>query len=203
MTRRQFAAGGALPAIAAFAGPAPLIVPIHRVLDSRAKITPEQLGRFNSTLWAETARDFRRCGIEFQTTAVTGEIRRSAGDRPIFVGVEKGVINLVLTDHIPLSWDHGRGLVGVTTIYDGYHLCVIALNSAHGHQVPFFSVNTCEHEILHALMQDIFVTRPTWQQSAGREFRIDWYASCLRLFHQGPAIRKSAEEYLRRLRTGS
>ena len=118
-----------------------------------------------------------------------GEIRRSAGDRPIFIGLERGVINLFLTDHLPLYWDNSRALAGVTTIYEGYHLCLIALRYARGHQVPFFSVNTCVHELLHALLQDLFVSSPNWYQTSGREFRIDSYATGLWLFHDGGAIR--------------
>jgi hypothetical protein len=67
--------------------------------------------------------------------------------------------------------------------------------------MPFLSVNTCVHELLHALLQDIFVSRPKWYQSGGREFRIDWYASGLWLFHDGAAIWKSAQVCLDRLRS--
>src|SRR5207302_1939811 len=128
--------------------------------------------------------------------------RRSPGDKPIFVGLRRGVINLVLTDHIPMHWDSGRGLAGVTTIYDSYHVCLVALRYAHGNQIPFLSVNTCVHELLHALLQDIFVSHPKWFQAEGRELRIDWFATSLCLFHDGAAVRNSAEEYLGRLRSG-
>jgi hypothetical protein len=59
------------------------------------------------------------------------------------------------------------------------------------------------HELLHALLQDVFVRNPNWHQSGGRELRIDWYATRLWLFHEGTTIRKSAQEYLRRLRAAS
>lgn len=180
----------------------PLIVPLHRVLDSRAKCTPEQLSRFSSSIWPEAAADFNRCGIQFQIDEAKGEIRRTAADRPVFVGLKRAAINLVLTDRIPLYWDTGRALAGVTTLYEGYHLCVIALSQAHAHQVPFVSVNTCVHELLHALLQDIFVSRPKWFQTSGRELRIDSYATALWLFHDGGGIRKSAQVYVDRLRAG-
>src|SRR5437016_3257590 len=112
------------------------------------------------------------------------------------------IINLVLTGHIPLYWDNGRALAGVTTIYEGYHVCLIALPYAHGNRMPFLSVNTCVHELLHALLQDVFVSRPKWFQIGRRELRIDWYATRLWLFHDGGAIRRSAQAYLDRLRTG-
>ena len=99
-----------------------------------------------------------------------------------------------------MYWDNARSLAGVTTLYEGYHVCVIALSYAHGHQVPFVSVNTCVHELLHALLGDIFVSRPKWLESGAREFRIDWYATGLWLFRDGAAIRKSAQAYVARLR---
>jgi hypothetical protein len=170
-------------------------------MDSRARCSPEQLRHFWWTVWPEAARDFSRGGIELQTTDGSGEVRRSPGEQPIFTGLRRGVVNLVLTDHIPMKWDNGQALAGITTIQGGYHVCLIALQYAHCNQVPFVSVNTCVHELLHALMQDVFVRRPTWYQTGGREFRIDWYATGLWLFHDGAAIRKSAQAYLNRLRS--
>src|ERR1700683_2082159 len=79
---------------------------------------------------------------------------------------------------------------------------MIALSYAHGDRIPFLSVNTCVHELLHALMQDIFVSRPKWYESDGREFRTDSYATGLWLFRDGAAIRQSAQACLDRLRSG-
>jgi hypothetical protein len=178
------------------------MVPVHRVVDRRAKFTSEELRRFWKGIWPEAVRDFDRAGIRLQTSQETGEIKLSPAGRPIFVGVKRGVLNLVLTDRIPEDWDGGRALSGVTTLYGGYHLCVIALSYAHGHQVPFLSLNTCVHEILHALLQDIFVSHPKELQSGEREFRDDWDATLLWLLHDGGAIRQSAAVYVARLRSG-
>ena len=114
-----------------------LLVPVHRVTDARAQCPPERLRQFWSGIWPEAVRDFSQGGIELQTSDGPGEVRRSPGDMPIFVGLRRGVINLVLTDHIPMKWDSGRAVAGVTTIHDGYHVCLIALQYAHGDQVPF------------------------------------------------------------------
>ncbi|MBZ5622625.1 MAG: hypothetical protein LAQ69_28410 [Acidobacteriia bacterium] len=200
MTRRDFM-WTAAAAATRVSVPAPLAVPIHRVMDAREQCPPERLRLFWWSIWPEAVRDFGQGGIQLQTSDGPGEVRRSAGDRPIFIGLRRGVINLVLTDHLPLYWDNGRAVAGVTTVYDGYHVCMIALRYAHGNQVPFLSVNTCVHELLHALLQDILVSRPKWFQTGGREFRADWYATCLWLFHDGAAIRKSAGVYLDRLRS--
>ena len=89
-------------------------------MDARAHCTPEQLRHFWSSIWPEAVRDFSRGGIELQTSDGPGEVRRSAGDNPILIGLRRGVINLVLTDHLPMYWDNGRSLAGVTTLWDGY-----------------------------------------------------------------------------------
>jgi hypothetical protein len=200
VTRRYFIGTAAAVATRSSAE-ARLPVPVHRITNARAQYSPEQLHHFWSNIWPEALRDFSRGGIELQTSDGAGEVRRSPGDKPIFIGLRRGVINLVLTDHLPLYWDNGRALAGVTTIYDRYHVCMIALRYAHGNQVPFLSVNTCLHELLHALLQDVFVSRPMWYQVDGRELRIDWYATRLWLFHDGGAIRESAQAYLGRLRS--
>lgn len=195
MTRRDFVR----TASAAAAIPAPLSIPIHRVTDAWAKSSPAQFSNFWYNIWPETVRNFNQGGMQLNTTDGPGEIQRSPGGRPIFIGLKRGVINLVLTDHIPRDWDGGRALAGVTARYDRYHLCLIALNYAHGHQIPFLAVNTCVHELLHALLQDVFVTHPRWYQAEEREARIDWYATRLWLFHDGAEIRRSARQYLDRL----
>jgi len=200
MTRREFL-WSAAAVTAPSAADAPVIVPVRRVVDSRARCTPEEWNRFWWQIWPEAVRDFQKCGIRLQTSDARGEVRRTAGDRPIFAGAERGVINLILTDHLPLYWDNSRALAGVSTIHDGYHLCLMALRYAHGNQVPFLSVNTCEHELLHALMQDVFVSEPKWYQTGGREFRIDALATSMWLFHSGAAVRRSARAYVERLRS--
>jgi len=199
MTRRSLVALGA---VGLAGGESPLIVPIHRVMNARAKCPPAALQRFWWSIWPEAVRDFQRSGIRLHTTDATGEIRRSPGDRPIFTQLEGKAVNIVVTDHIPPSWDNGRALAGVTTIVEGRHLCVIAVRYAHGHQIPFLSVNTCVHELLHVLLQDIFIRRPVWHQAGSHEARIDWHATRMWLFRDGEAVRRSAQEYLRRLKWG-
>ena len=186
---------------ALFAAESPVIVPVRRVVDARANCSPEQFRRFWNVIWPEAFRDLAAGGIRLHTSDASGEVRHSAADRPIFVGLERGVVNLVLTDHLPLYWDNSRALAGVTTIFEGYHICMIALRYAHGNQIPFVAVNTCLHELLHALLQDVFVRNPTAFETAGRENRIDWHATLLWLFHDGAAVRKSARVYVDRLRS--
>jgi len=200
MTRRDFLSTAAVSAIAHPAEPTPLIVPVRRIMDIRTRCTPERLNRFWWRIWPEAVREFNRCGIHLQCSDAKGEIKLSPGDRPIFVGLERGVVNLVLTDRLPMAWDKARSLAGMTTLYEGFHLCVIALSYAHGNQVPYLSVNTCVHEMLHLLLQDVFVKRPKWYEVDEREMRADWCATRLWLFHDGGDIRNSAQSYMARLK---
>lgn len=175
-------------------------LPVTQVLDSGAKYTPGQLHYFSSRVWSETVRDFARCGIRLQTGFKKGEVRRTASGRPFFNGLRPGTINLVLTNHIPMHWDMGRGVTGVATRYEGYELCVVALDSAHCHQIPLLSVNTCIHELLHVLLDDTSGSRPKGWEGEARELRIDWLATRLWLFHDGAVIRRASEAYVRRRR---
>jgi len=201
VTRRDFIRTAAASTLGSGAA-APLVVPIRRVIDARARVPADRIRRFWSTIWPEAYRVFRQSGIVLDTEDVRGEVKRSPGDRPILAGARRGVLNLVLTDHIPMYWERGRALAGVSTVYQGYHLCMVAMLYAHGNQVPYFSTNTCVHELLHALLQDILVTNPKWYQVADRETRVDWYATRLWLFHDGDAVRQSARTYLQRLSSG-
>jgi hypothetical protein len=201
MTRREFMFTTSFAALASTPSGASLVIPVHQVLDARSKHTPQQLHRFLWSIWYEAARDFQRCGIHLQTTKGGGEVKRSPADRPIIIGLDPAAINVVLTDHLPMKWDHGRALRGLTTEYEGHHVCMIALKYAHGHQIPFLSVNTCVHELLHVLLHDIFETRPSGFAGFMRESRIDALATRLWLFHEGAAIRQSAQAYLHRFRS--
>jgi hypothetical protein len=199
MTRRSFVEIAMAGLDARRAKETPLAVPVHRVMDRRTQCTAEQYRRFWWGIWPEAVQEFSRSGIRFQCSDLSGEIRRSPGGRPIFVGLRRGVVNLVLTDHIPAEWDKGRALAGVTTLHEGYCVCLIALQYAHGNRVPFLSTNTCVHEMLHALLQDIFVRGPGWLEAGERESRTDWYATRMWLFGEGSFVRESAEACLKRL----
>jgi|SRR5579872_295463 len=176
MTRREFCSF-AIAAVLPGASRAELVVPVQIILDSRAKLKPEQIGRFWSRLWPEAVRDFGRCGIRLQSNLHAGEVERPPGREPVIGGLTAGAINVVITGQIPMEWDRGRALCGVATWYRGRRLCMIALSRAHGHEIPLVSVNTCVHELLHVLLGDIFDRRPTGWAGVVRELRIDWYAT--------------------------
>ncbi len=192
MTRRQFFWLAGVPVLPRQT----LIVPVRLVDDGQVKWPPGEMERFRSRLWPEAVGDFRRCGIVLQTSLVTGAVHRPPGRQPVIEGLDRAALNVVLTNRIPMEWDSGRALCGVTMRYRGYHLCMIALDRAHGHQVPLLSVNTCTHEILHALLLDIFEARPGGMAGQAREFRVDSWATRLWLFHDGGPIRASARKYI-------
>lgn len=198
MTRRDFVRTATAGA-AAGGGAGRLVVPIHRVVDAWARVPPERLRHFWWSIWPEACCTFSRGGIDLETEDAPGEVKHSPGDRPIFVGLRRGALNLVLTGHLPLYWDEGRSIAGVTTVWEGYHICLVAMLYAHGNQVPYLATNTCVHELLHALLGDILVGHPKWYQVGERETRVDWYATQLWLFGDGAAVRRSARLYLERL----
>ena len=200
MTRRQFLW---VPSVSWIAGNRQtLTVPVHMVRDDQVNWNPGHVDRFPS-LWRQAVRDLMRCGIHLAATQGVGGVWRPPHREPVITGLRRGAINLVITNEIPTRWSRGRVLCGVTTRYRGHHLCMIALDRAHGHQVPFFSVNTFLHELLHALLHDIFQDRPAGLLGEARELRIDFVATRLWLFHEGSGIRDAAQTYVERLRAES
>jgi hypothetical protein len=196
MRRREFLAA----VFAAGADARVVTVPIHRIVDARARCSSETLQRFWGSVWPQALVELGRGGIRLAVEDGPGEMRRTAGDRPVFLGLKRGVLNLVLTDYIPMNWDSGRALAGVTLVYDGYPLSLIAMRFAHGNQFPFLSVNTVVHELMHAFFGDIFVARPKWYRAGGGEGRSDAYATRLWLFHDGAAVRDAARGFVERVK---
>ncbi|MGJ5816432.1 hypothetical protein [Paludibaculum fermentans] len=200
MTRRSFCT--LVPAVlTAAAAPAPVIVPVSLVLDSKATLTPEVKQHFWSTLWPQAVQDFSAAGVQLNCRNVTGEVLRPPGRQPVVSGLDPATLNIVLTGTIPMEWDSGRSLSGVTLRYRGQHLCMISLYRAHGHLIPLVSMNTCVHEILHALMLDIFERNPQGVAGAGRELRIEYLATRLWLLRDAAQIRESARSYVRKLQS--
>ena len=170
----------------------PLTVTVRWIADKRAAVSAE-------AIWQEAVRVFAGGGVVLSRTPVEGEVGRAPSGRPVFKGLAHGAINVVITDYVPLEWDQARGLSGLTTQYDGYHVCIIAMHHAHGNQLPLFSVNTLVHELLHVLLHDIFETRPKGATGSEREWRIDWVATRLWLFGDGDEIRRLGADYQRRM----
>ena len=177
-------------------------VPVRIAIDKRPKFGEERLTYWRG-IWDQAWGDFAKVGVRLDAKTVDGEIKRSPADRPIFVGLDRSVLNIVVTDHIPMLWDQGRALRGVAFRYDGYDTVLIALNYAVRHQVPFFSVNTCEHELLHVFLGDIFERPPGALKGQWREYRIEGYGSRMWLFGAGAAVREGARRYLARFNFGS
>lgn len=194
MTRRAVL----LAPAAALAAAADVTVPVRVVIDKRPKFSAERLGYWKG-IWDQAYGDFASIGVRLTAETVEGEVKRSPGDRPIFVGLERGVLNVVVTDHIPMLWDQGRALRGVAFRYGGYDTVLIALDYAVRHQVPFFSINTCEHEMLHVFLGDIFQKPPGGVSGQLREYRIEGWGTRMWLFHAAAEVREGARAFSERL----
>lgn len=178
-------------------------VPILELLDIHGLPGKGELQRFRSSVWEEAVRTFRASGVHLRPVTRLGELLRYPSGRPRFLGLERRMLNVVLTATVPLDWDSGRSLSGVTTIYEGYHISVIALKNAHANRVPLLVLNTVVHELLHAFRGDIFVRRTGLLRGEDREAAVDWQATRLWLFGGSSAVQQSARDYVRRLRAHS
>jgi len=200
MTRRDLIQVAALWASTPDApAPSPLEIPLHRVTDKHARSTPEQRRNFFADVWHPAIRCFARGGITFRISDSEGEVLKHPSGRPSFRALQRGVINVVLTDRIPVDWDMGRSPGGASAIYEGFCVCVLSFEEAHGNQIPFLSVNTFVHELLHILLQDVFTSPTGTVNGVTHEGLVDLYATRLWLFGEGEALRHSARLALTRL----
>lgn len=159
-TRRMLLAAPLCAAASSLPGAPPRAVPVRLIEDSRVPWSRDRLAWFRSRLWPEAAGNLARGGIRLNVVKAPGEVERPPGREPLLKGIQRGVLNFIVTSHIPVQWDGGRGLCGVTTLYRGFHVSMVALSLAQEHQIPFPSVNSCLHELLHALLGDIYEARP-------------------------------------------
>jgi hypothetical protein len=81
----------ALAAAALPLAPARLVVSLHRIVDWRLK-NSNRVQHFCPSFWNEAARDYGQ----------------TPGDNPIFAGSQRGKINLVAADTIPMYRYGGR-----------------------------------------------------------------------------------------------
>lgn len=203
MTRRTaivLACGGGEAAARAATLQAPPAIPVHLVLDKLRHPWANREAAFWDHVWPEAVRALSRGGVKLEITVGPGEVGKPPGRQPVILGLRREALNVVVTDQLPMEWDNGRSVNGATLIYRGYHVCLVALNWAHGNQLPILSVNTCLHELLHALLLDIFEARPKGWLGQAREVRVDAIATRLWLFGDGSAVRAPAREYLARMR---
>lgn len=206
MTRRRWA-GGLLAGVRAWAAGGEragaaggdVVVPLHHVLDRRAACRARHVRDFWGRVWPQAVADFEQCGVRFAVTSGEGEVERPAWRTPVVQGLRRGCLNVVVTDRIPVQWDGGRGLAGVTTMYRGHAMCMIAIARAHGHRIPFVATNTCTHEMLHAVLGDVFENRPAGWRGQARESRMDAVATGLWFGWRDGGVRAGAGEFLGRV----
>lgn len=194
MRRRAF-----LASMLAAEAHAPVRVPVLRLRNKLAPCSEAEFGEFVGSVWREAEQEFRRCGVVLDVVERECEIRKYPSGRPLFTGLERGVVNVVLTGDVPLDWDNGRGLAGLSTIYEGCHLCLIAVHRAHGNRAPWLAVNTVVHELLHLFLGDVFVPRPGTWDTHTREASVDWHATRMWLLGRDATVGDAAREYVRKL----
>jgi hypothetical protein len=175
-----------------------LEVPIYRVIDKNARCSSAQISTFFSTVWDEAVHNFAQGAITLRIVEGKGEVLKYPSGKPRFKCLDRRMINVVLTDRVPVDWDKGRSLAGVSAVYEGYCVGVISMDEAHGNRIPFIAVNTVVHELLHIFLQDVFVPHAGVLHGQSREARVDMYATRLWLFSDGAAVRQSARACLKR-----
>jgi hypothetical protein len=175
-------------------------IPVLRIVDRNAHANASG---FISTIWKEAGQVFGRGGITLRVADGPGEVLQYPSGRPRFRCVDRSRINVVLTDRVPLDWDKGRSLAGVSALYEGFCICVISMNEAHGNQIPFLAVNTVVHELLHVLLEDVFRDRTSAFHGQSAEARVDLHATRLWLFGGDETVRESAKVCLERLAKGA
>lgn len=204
MTRRKAVCATALLAAPSGApsgvdAGAHLEIPLLRITDKHARSGSAQRNQFLTGIWKEAEQVFAKGGIALRAADRAGEVLQYPSGRPLFRCLDRSMINVVLTDRVPLDWDKGRSLAGVSSLYEGFCLCVLSMEEAHGNQIPFLSVNTVVHELLHVLLQDVFVDRTSAIHGQGAEARVDFYATLMWLFGDGAHVRESARGCLARV----
>jgi hypothetical protein len=192
MHRRQLLLGALPCASSAWGASGPVEVPVVCLTNTRAATTPEAVRAFRAGVWAEAVRTFAEGGVALRVRERAGEILQYPSSRPRFVGLERGEVNVVLTDTIPLEWDHGRQVAGGSTVYEGYVVCVIAMRYAHRFRAPLLAVNTVVHELLHVFSGDVFAARGGRWRRYRREGEEDWLATRMWLSGRGAGVRPGA-----------
>ncbi len=156
----------------------PSEVRVHILTDL---VCPPREPRFRSffeVILPEACRDLAKAGVRTVVSEGHCRLERRPNRAPVIGGLAHDRINVVLTRTVPMEWDRCRALRGLAFRYRGAEVCLIALDHAHPHRVPYFAVNTCLHELLHVLAGD------TGRRKVGfagdlAEFRIDILATRL------------------------
>ncbi len=91
MTRREFFSLAVAAGTVGGSARAPVIVPVHVVIDAAAKMRPDAMQYFWRSIWPEAMRDFGRCGISVPNTVQDGSVWRPNFRTPMVSGLESGV----------------------------------------------------------------------------------------------------------------
>lgn len=177
----------------------PVRLPVVILRDANAKLSGTLLRRFDNSLWPEAAWMYSRAGVWFEVRRGEARMDRPPYREPAITGLQARRINLLLTSRAPHAWDGGRGWSGVSLLYRGRVLCLVALEHANGNLIPWLSLNTVAHELMHAISGDVFAPQPGGFRVVRREAAVDSALTRLWLFGSEPGVRGDAMRLLGRL----
>jgi hypothetical protein len=176
-----------LAAAAACRSKAPRILCVNFLLDSESIPAARHIRYFHDRIWREACEDLAKLGISVEMVTGRGCVHRPPDRAPVFEGLIRGAINIVLTRTVPMHWDRCRGMKGLAFRAGGYDVCLLALDHAHAFRFPYLATNSCLHELLHFLLGDVDAKKPGGLAGEWREFCVDALATHLR-FRRSRAV---------------
>lgn len=112
-------------------------------------LTDSQKADFQKNILGKAVGDFGKSGIGVQVSYTAGSVNAQDSGGFTVSGVQKGALNLAVSDSLPTGKAGESGLSS-----NGTYVSAIGLNDAHGgNYFPLFT-NTIEHEFTHQLKGD-------------------------------------------------
>jgi hypothetical protein len=167
----------------------PIVVHIDR---RGSQIRTTHVRWFWECLLREAEHDLIHAGVRITSTVGQGWIERGDIDA-FFHGVQPEAINVYVTHWIPLCWDLGRGLCGLSGLAGATEVIVVSAENAHRHIVPYLATNTLAHEIGHVLRGDLRLRNPGGWEEQQRELSLDRIISHVHYGIVEPAWRRWKE----------
>jgi hypothetical protein len=119
-----------------------------------ATLHSEDVDWFRNCLLPEALLDLTKAGVAPIVRWGGGWIERKEADA-LFHGVVPKAVNVFVTPWVPLCWDKGMGLCGLSGIAAGTDTVIVSTANAHRHLVPYLATNTLLHEFGHVLRGDL------------------------------------------------
>ncbi|MEN6527499.1 MAG: RHS repeat-associated core domain-containing protein, partial [Candidatus Polarisedimenticolia bacterium] len=132
-----------------------ITVKVNVVWDSAAKLTAQQMQDFPKTQLDKAITDFENSNIKLDVKCTQGRIvRNDAGDVSGVNGLDKGALNVVVSNTTPRP-----DVVGLAVVSQGYALAFVNALQVHTWNIWAWSGNTTEHEMGHHFEGDMSMKR--------------------------------------------